>query len=183
TSDLIFPELASERDDCGIVGQTLMSAIVALVLAGAVAIVFAICLVVLFVVAEQILQREAVMDGDVIDAGTRRAAVVIEQVGRAGHTAGDFADQAAFAAPVAPHRRTVTVIPFRPLRGKRTDLVATESQIPGFGDQLYRGEYRVLSHRGEEAAVAVKSVRAARQRGGEIESEAIHVADLDPVTQ
>src|SRR5437868_15465020 len=121
-----------------------MSAIVALVLAGAVAIVFAICLVVLFVVAEQILQREAVMYRDVIDAGAGRAAVVVEEVGRPGHTAGDFADQAACAYPIAPHRRAFRIVPFRPLRGKRTDLVATESEVPGFGHRHYRGEYRLL---------------------------------------
>ena len=54
---------------------------------GAVAIVLAVGLVVLFVVAEQIGEREAVMHGDVIDAGARAAAVMVEQVGRAGHAA------------------------------------------------------------------------------------------------
>ena len=107
---------------------------------------------------------------------------MIEQVGRAGHAAGDFADQAAFSAPVAPHGAAIAVIPFRPLRRERADLVAAKAHVPGFGDQLYRGEYRVLPHRGEEAAIALKSIRAPRQRGGEIESEAVDVADLDPVT-
>src|SRR3954471_20454425 len=101
-----------------------MAAIVAVVVVGAVAIVLAIGFVVLVVVAEQIGQRETVMDGDVIDAGAGRAVVVMEQVGGSGHAARDLADQAAFAAPVAPHRAAITVVPFRPLRGKRADLIA-----------------------------------------------------------
>src|SRR6266849_3729962 len=112
-----------------------MAAIVAVVVVGAVAIVLAIGLVVFFIVAEQIRQREAVMDGDVIDAGTRRAAIMVEQVGRTGHAAGDFADQAAFTAPVAPHRAAIAVIPLRPLRRKRTDLITAKPEIPGLGDQ------------------------------------------------
>src|ERR1700674_5209826 len=115
-----------------------MAAIVAEVVAGAVAIFLAVILVVLFVVAEQIRQREAVMHGDVIDPGARRAAVAVEQVGGAGHAAGHFADQAAFAAPVAPHRAAITVVPFRPLRRKRADLIAAHAEVPWFSDQLHR---------------------------------------------
>ena len=58
-----------------------MAAIVAEVVAGAVAIVFAVGLVVLFVVAEQVGQRKTVMDGDVIDRGAVGAAVVVEHIG------------------------------------------------------------------------------------------------------
>ena len=108
---------------------------------------------------------------------------MIEQVGRAGHAARYFADQAAFAAPVSPHGAAVAVIPFRPLRGKRADLIAAEPQIPGLGNKFDRGENRVLPDRREEPAVAVKSVRPAAESGGEIESEAVDVAYLDPVPE
>ena len=79
--ELVLPQLAAQRDDVGIVGRAFMAAIVAVVVVGAVAIVLAIGLVVLLVVAEEIGQRETVMDGDVVDAGARRAVVVMEQVG------------------------------------------------------------------------------------------------------
>src|SRR5258708_10861369 len=108
-----------------------MAAIGRVVLVGAVAIAFAFGFVVLGVVAEQVLQREAVVHGDVIDAGARFAAVMIDQVGRAGHAARDFANQAAFTAPVAPHRGTIAVIPLRPLRGKRPDLITAHAEVPG----------------------------------------------------
>src|ERR1017187_3720793 len=138
TGKLVLPKLTAKCCYRRIVGRAFIAAIVAVVLAGAVAVVFAIGLVVLFVVTEQIRQREAVMHGDVIDAGARRAAVVVEQVGRAGHAAGHFADQAAFAAPVAPHRAAIAVVPFRPLRRKGADLIAAQPEVPWFGDQLHR---------------------------------------------
>src|ERR1700709_1377522 len=160
-----------------------MAAIVAVVIAGAVAIVFAIGRVVFFVVTEQIRQRKAVMHGDVIDAGAVRAAVMFEQMGGAGHAAGHFADQAAFAAPVAPHRAAIAVVPFRPLRRKGADLITAEAEIPRFGNQFYGSKHRILPNGGEERGVTIKTVGAARERGGEIEAEAIDMADFDPVAQ
>src|ERR1700761_2013217 len=98
------------------------------------------------------------MHGDMINAGALAATVMVERVGGAGHAAGDFADQAAFAAPVAPHRTAIAVVPFRPLRGKRADLIAAHAEIPGFCHQLGRRQYGILPDSGEEAAVAVEAI-------------------------
>src|SRR3982074_1510328 len=144
---LIFPELTAKRCDRRIVGRAFMAAIGAVIFAGTVAIVFAVGQVVFLVVAEQVSQREAVMHGDMIDAGAGPASIVVERVGRAGHAARHFADQAAFAAPVAPHRAAIAVIPLRPLRWKSADLIAAHSEVPGLGYQLHRGQYRVLPDR------------------------------------
>src|SRR4029078_6616712 len=85
--EVILAKVSGERCSLGVVRRALMAAIVALIVVGAVAIALAIGLVVFLVVAEQVSQRESVMDGDVIDAGARRAVVVMEQVGRGGHSA------------------------------------------------------------------------------------------------
>src|ERR1700761_7106335 len=66
TGELVLAQLAAQRDDSGIVGRAFDPAIVAVIVVGAVAIVFAVGFVVLLVVCEQIGQREAVMDGDVV---------------------------------------------------------------------------------------------------------------------
>src|SRR6201999_1494483 len=81
----VLAQLPAQRDDLGIVGRSLMTAIVAVIVVGAVAIGLAVGFVVLLVVAEEIGQRKTVMYGDVVDAGARGAAVVIEQVGGGGH--------------------------------------------------------------------------------------------------
>ncbi len=52
-----------------IVGRTFDAVIPRIVVVGAVLVVFAVRLVVLFVVADNIVQREAVMGRDEIDAG------------------------------------------------------------------------------------------------------------------
>ena len=79
--ELVLAELPAQRDDRGVGGRALMAAIVAVVVVGAVAIVLAVGLVVFLVVAEEIGQRETVMDGDVIDAGAGRAVIVMKQIG------------------------------------------------------------------------------------------------------
>ena len=63
------------------------------------------------------------------------------------------------------------------------DLVAAEPGVPGLGDQLDRGEHRILRHRVEEARVLVERALDARERGREIEPEAVDPHLLDPVAQ
>src|SRR3954451_2546796 len=119
TSELVFSQAPPQRDDFRIVGRTFNAAIVAQVVVGAVAIVLAIGLVVLFVVAEQVGERKTVMHRDMINSGAQRAAVMVKQIGRSGHAIGYLADQASLATPVSPQRAAITVVPFRPLRRKR----------------------------------------------------------------
>ena len=69
--ELIRAKLPAERQDFRIVSRPFVSAIVAEIVVGAVAVVLAVGFVVLLVVDDEIRQREAVMDGDVIDAGAR----------------------------------------------------------------------------------------------------------------
>src|SRR5262249_50679685 len=116
---LISTKPLAQRDDGWIIARPLMAAIITVIVIGAVAVVLAVGLVVLLVVAEQVGKGEAVMDCDVIDAGMRGAAVMVEQVGGGSHTARHLADETAFAAPIASHRAAITVVPFRPLGRKR----------------------------------------------------------------
>ena len=123
------------------------------------------------------------MHRDMIDAGLRRAAAVIEQIGRAGHAPADIADQIAFAGPVAPQRTAITVVPFRPLRGEAADLIAAKTDVPRLGDQLDRRQHRILPDGGQEISAAFEAVRTAAERAGKIEAEAVDMAGLDPVAQ
>src|SRR3954471_10549555 len=118
-----------------------------------------------------------------IDAGARTAPVVIEEVGGAGHPAAKFADQIAFAGPTAPQRAPKAIVPFRPHRREAADLIPTQADIPRLRDQLDGGENRVLLNGCKECGAAVETVWPAAQRSREVESEAIDVADLDPVAE
>ena len=77
----VLAKLTAQAENREIVGRAFDAAIDAVVVVGAVAIVLAVGLVVLLVVAEEVGQRETVMDGDVVDAGAWPPTVVIEQVG------------------------------------------------------------------------------------------------------
>ena len=63
----------------------------------AVAVVFAIGLVVLLVVADEVVQREAVVARDEVDAGVRPAAAVLVEIAAAGDARRELGDEAAIA--------------------------------------------------------------------------------------
>ena len=63
------------------------------------------------------------------------------------------------------------------------DLIAALPKIPGLGDELRRGERRILIDRVEERPELVHIFQLARERRGEIESESIHVHLGHPVAK
>ena len=97
-----------------------------------------------------------------IDAGLRPAPVMTELRRRAGQRAGDVAEQIAVAAPIAPQRPAIDVVPFRPAGRKSADLIAAEPDVPRLGDHLDVGEHRVLPDGGEERAYADRTPACGR---------------------
>src|ERR1043165_3259162 len=95
-----------------------------MVFVGAVAIVFAVGLVVLVIVTDQILKRETVMAGDEVDAGVGGPAGLLVEVGETGQARGELRCRAAVPLPEAAHVVPVAAIPFRPQHGEVADLVA-----------------------------------------------------------
>ncbi len=149
----------------------------------AVAIVLAIGLVVLVIVGDEVVEREAVMGGDKIHRRPRLATALVEQVRRGRQPRREFGELALIALPERPHRVAEAVIPLRPARREPADLVAARAAIPGLGDQLDLAQYRVLAAGIEEAAALIKAIGLARQNGGEVEAEAIDPHILRPIAQ
>jgi len=87
------------------------------------------------------------------------------------------------ALPISAHVVAILAIPFRPQDGEVADLVSTFAHVPGLGDQLHRGNDRVLMDAVEEAGEPAHVVKLPREGGGEIEAEAIDVHLADPVTE
>src|SRR5690606_35491706 len=75
--ELVLAKLTAERQDYRIISRSFVAAIVAEIIIGAIAIILAVGFVVLLVIGKQIRQGEAVMDGNVIDAGARCAVIVV----------------------------------------------------------------------------------------------------------
>ena len=69
------------------------------------------------------------------------------------------------------------------MRGKCTDLIPAETDIPRLRDKLDRRQRRVLPYGGEKAGIAIEAAGFACERGCEIEPEAVDMADFHPVSK
>src|SRR5919112_3587718 len=93
------------------------------VLIGSIAILLAICLIVLGVIADEIVQSEAIVAGYEVDARLGRAAIVLVEIAAAGEPRGQLADLACVATPEAANRITVFPIPLAPARREASHLI------------------------------------------------------------
>ncbi|CDB52836.1 unknown [Azospirillum sp. CAG:239] len=110
----------------------------------AVTVFFAVGVVVFAVITYQIAQCKTVMRRDKVDACPNIAIVIIEDIGRPGYAAGKFGRLAQIAFPETAHDVAKLIIPFGPARRKPADLIATVTDIPGFGNQLALLHQRIL---------------------------------------
>ena len=106
-----------------------------------------------------------------------------EDVGRTREPCGNRRPMPAIAAPEATHAITKQIVPFGEARRMVAELVASRTDIPGFGNQLHAGENRVLAKRVEEAGTRVEPVCLTAQRRAEIEAKTIDVERVHPVAQ
>ncbi len=100
--------------DLRIVGWAFDAVVVAVIVVGAVAIVFHVGLVVFVIVADQILQSKSVVAGDVIDACAGRAGVW-KKVRTAAESLYQVFPLAGVSAPEFPDGFAELIVPDRPL--------------------------------------------------------------------
>ena len=102
---------------------------------------FAVCLVVLLVVRDEVVQREAVVDRDEVDAVLRRLPARLIDVGAAARAVRPRApSQAGIAFHEPANVVSIAAVPLGPaIAGKVPDLVQARG-IPRFRDQLGVGE-------------------------------------------
>src|SRR6476620_498093 len=179
----IATQLPSQPKNLGLIGCSLDTAVGAVIVVGTIAVVLAVRQIVLAVIAHEVGERKSIVNGDMIDARARAAAIVIEKIGGAGHATTKLTDDVAFARPVAPKGATKMVVPFRPARREFSDLVSSWPDVPRFGDQLDRGQRRILPKGGEEGSAAFKSMPAAPEGAGKIKPESIDATHFHPIPQ
>ena len=147
-----------------------------------VAVVFAIGVVVFFVVADQIAQRKAVMRGNEIDAGRRTAAAVVENIGRPGQTFGKCTQITAFPRPKRAHIIAETAVPFGKRLREIAQVIAALANVPCFDNQLQTSQYRVLIQDLEKTAIRLE-IGFASQYGSQVETEAVNMKLFSPIAQ
>src|SRR5687768_14319171 len=115
-------------------GFSLHAVVSAQVVVGAVAVGFAVRLVVLVLVGNLVAKSETVMGGHKVDARGERAAA--EHVGAPGDASNELAVQTLVAAPEAADAITIATVPLPPGRRKTAQLVAAIPEVPGLRDEL-----------------------------------------------
>ena len=174
----------AQRHHLGVVGLALDAVVPGLVVVGAVAVALAVGVVVLALVGDEVVQREAVVRGDEVDAGLRLAALVLEQVGRAGEAVADLRRQVLVPLPVAADGVAELPVPLAEGGGEVAHLVAAEPRVPGLGDQLHAREHRILADDLEDRREGVEvSLAHPAEDAGQIEAEAVDVHVGDPGAQ
>ncbi len=148
----------------------------------AVAVVFAVRLVVLVVVGDEIAQGEAVVRSDEIDARPRFPPAEIELVGRRAKSGSERLG-ARHPAPVISYGVAERVVPLGPARREAADLVAARAAVPWLRDELDFREQRILSDRLQKAALGLEAVGLAREDRAEIEAEPVDPHFAHPVAQ
>ena len=107
-------------------------------------VVFSVCFIVLVAIAHQVVQSEAIVAGDEIDAALGAFARLGVDVGTAADAAGKQTEHPIIAAPETPDIISVPAVPLRPAAfGEAPDLIRSGG-IPRLGDDFHVSQDRVL---------------------------------------
>ena len=98
----------------------------------AVLVAFAVRLIVLFVVADQVVERETIVRGDEIDARIWASSAVLIKIGAAGQPISHLADAALVAFPETAHCVAIFAVPFRTRHRKIANLITAVPDVPRF---------------------------------------------------
>src|SRR6476661_132847 len=107
-------------------------------------VLLAVRFVVLVVVRNEIVQREAIVRGNEIDARPRFAATAVKEIARCSEARSELGHFAFVALPVRANRVAVLVVPFGPTGRKLSDLIASGTNVPRLCDELYLRQNRIL---------------------------------------
>ena len=169
--------------DGGIVGGSLDAVVGAQVVVAAVAVALAVGLVVRGRVADQVVQGEAVVAGDEVDAVRRAPAVALVQVG-APRQPGSQGGGGAVAAPEAAHVVAEAVVEFRPPVARELAHLVGAGGVPRLGDDLGVAQHRILTDLFKDRRVGAQVAGAvAAEHRRQVESEAVDVHLHHPVVQ
>lgn len=126
-----------QGEDGGIIRDSLDAVIEGDVVRVAVGVLFSVGEVVFLVVADEVVQGEAVVRGDEIHAGGGSAAVVGEKVLAPRDAGGELARDARVAPPETAHAVAEFSVQLGPVDREIADLITAVAEIPGFGDELH----------------------------------------------
>src|ERR1700722_3328761 len=111
------------------------------------------------------------MSSNEIDACPGPTTTVFEEITRSRKAGCQFRYLALIAFPIASHRVAKAIVPFGPSRWKATYLISARSDIPGFSNQLRRGQHGILSAALQKSATFIEALRLPAKDGREVKTE------------
>ena len=154
------------------------------VVAGTVAVVLAIGLVVFVVVGHEITQGETVVDRDEVDRRGGPSVAGAVEIGRTGVSRRELTDADRVAAPEVAHRVAVLTVPFSPQRRKAAEVVTVGlPDVPRLGVELGARHDGILRDHVQEGGHLVERAVLPGERWREVETKAVDVHLAHPVAQ
>src|SRR5690606_2193631 len=135
------------------------------------------------VIADEVVEREAVMRGDDVDAGIRMTSAGFIKVAAPRDPGRELGNRSSVVLPEPPDAVAIAAVPFGPAFGEIPHLVSAFTNIPRLRDQLGAGKDGVLEHEVEEGAELAGLMQLAGEGGRKVETEAVDMHFLDPVSQ
>ena len=170
--------------DVGPFGRALDPVVIGEAVVVAVAVAFAIGLVVLVAVGDEVVEREAVVRCDEVDAVVGLTAVVAIEVARAGQSRGEVAGLCVVAPPVAADVVAIAAVPLGPPQARERAHLVSPSRIPGLGDDLRVGEHRIFRDQFDDRRIRQDvAVAVAAEHARQVEAEAVDVVVVHPMSQ
>ena len=118
--------------DLWVIGRSFDAAIPRLIIIVPVVVAVAVRLIVLFIVADQVVESETVVRGNEIDARIWASPIVSIKIGAPSEPVPHLADAALIAFPKTANRVAVFAVPFRKRRRKIANLVSAVPDVPRF---------------------------------------------------
>src|SRR5690554_6464272 len=107
-------------------------------------ILFAVGLVVFFIIGNQVMQCEAVVGSNEVNAGRRSSVVAGIEVRAPGKARSKLTEHTDGATPVVANTVAVFPVPFRPAGWKISNLITALAYVPQFSDEFYLRDHRIL---------------------------------------
>src|SRR4030095_15763083 len=180
----VLPLPVSQLLHRGIIGRALHPTVPAMVVVHAVAVVFAIILVVFLFIRDQVVERESVMTSYKVDALLNLPPLVTVNLRTADQTVSQARHRTVSATKEVADIVAEPSIPLFPAVPDEAAHLIQTGRIPCLSDQLRAREHGVRfdipQDRGVRHHVACG---IARQNRGKVKSEAVHVHFLDPISE
>ena len=158
--------------------------VVGIVVVASVAVLFAVFVVVLSVVADNVVHREAVVASNIVYRVAGLLSVVQVQVAGTGDARGRRRRSVFVSANKAAHVVPKAVVPFRPAASGKVSHLVAAARVPRLGDDFCVCQNRVNRYPvGQRRESVYLPPLVAAQNRGKVKPKAVDVHLLHPVAQ